>query len=340
MGNIITSVASYTGKQAEFRDTFVLALAKTPLLAALGFRIEQDIQSSKTFYKTNRLNKITKKAVDCNTGDTATGVAIDSVVLSVTQMEANMTQCKAPFESSIYEAALRKGYDVYNLEATQIQTLLLEIFGMAAGNDLYRQIFLNDTTLSNPDYSAYDGIFKTIKTGYLANDGSVRVAATISDTDINSTNIIATLDAYVDQQPSNFKYNVLAGEKRLFVTDPIYRALEKKYTELGNIESNKTQLIDGIDTLKFRGIPVVNLLTIGDYILQDFSTVSPASAGTMDNRIILTNPANHIIGTDLMTDTTSAEFWYERKDKTNYARLNYSIGYKYIDGTEIVFGGF
>lgn len=101
MGNLITSVASYTGKQAAFQETFVLALAKTPLLASLGFRIEQDIQSSKTFYKTARLNKITKKAVDCNTGDTATGVAISSVVLSVTQMEAELSQCKAPFEASI-----------------------------------------------------------------------------------------------------------------------------------------------------------------------------------------------------------------------------------------------
>ena len=318
MGNLITSVASYTGKQAEFQDTFVLALAKTPLLSSLGFRIEQDIQSSKTFYKSARLNKITKKSVDCNTGDTATGVAISSVVLSVTQMEAELSQCKAPFEASIYEAALKKGYDVYNLEATQIQTLLLEIFGMAVADDLYRQIFLGDTTLTNVDYTAYDGIFKTLKAGAIALDGTVRVASSISDTDINQTNILATLDTYVDAQPSPLKYNYTAAEKRLFVTDPIYRALEIKYSTLGTLESSKTELINGIPTLKFRGIPVVNLLTIGDYILQDFSTVSPASSGTMDNRIILTNPLNHIIGTDLLTSTTTADFWYERKDKKNY----------------------
>ncbi len=338
MGNLITSVASYTGKQAEFQETFVLALAKTPLLAQLGFRIEQDIQSSKTFYKTGRLNKITKKSVDCNTGDTATGVAISSVVLSVTQMEAELSQCKAPFESSIYEAALKKGYDVYNLEATQIQTLLLEVFGSAVADDLYRQIFLNDTTLTNSDYTAYDGIFKTLKAGALAGDGTVRVAAVISDTDINQTNILTTLDTYVDAQNSVLKYNYTPDQKRMYVTDPIYRALETKYTTLGNLESSKTELINGISTLKFRGIPVVNLLTIGDYINLDFATGSPATAN--DNRIILTNPQNHIIGTDMMTDTTSAEFWYERKDKKNYCRLNYRAGYQYIDGVENVIGGF
>ena len=338
MGNLITSVASYTGKQAEFQETFVLALAKTPLLAQLGFRIEQDIQSSKTFYKTGRLNKITKKSVDCNTGDTATGVAISSVVLSVTQMEAELSQCKAPFESSIYEAALKKGYDVYNLEGTQIQTLLLEVFGMAVADDLYRQIFLNDTTLTNSDYTAYDGVFKTLKAGALAADGTVRVAASISDTDINQTNILTTLDTYVDAQNSVLKYNYTPDQKRMYVTDPIYRALETKYTTLGNLESSKTELINGISTLKFRGIPVVNLLTIGDYINLDFATGSPATAN--DNRIILTNPQNHIIGTDMMTDTTSAEFWYERKDKKNYCRLNYRAGYKYIDGVENVIGGF
>lgn len=340
MGNLITSVASYTGKQAEFQETFVLALAKTPLLAQLGFRIEQDIQSSKTFYKTGRLNKITKKAVDCNTGDTATGVAISSVVLSVTQMEAELSQCKAPFEASIYEAALKKGYDVYNLEGTQIQTLLLEVFGMAVADDLYRQIFLNDTTLTNSDYTAYDGVFKTLKAGALAGDGTVRVAASISDTDINQTNILTTLDSYVDAQNSVLKYNYTPDQKRFYVTDPIYRAYEQKLTTLGSLESSKTELVDGIGALKFRGIPMVNLLTIGDYILQDFNTTSPASSSVLDNRIILTNPLNHIIGTDLMTDTTSAEFWYERKDKKNYCRLNYRAGYKYIDGVENVIGGF
>ena len=340
MGNLITSVASYTGKQADFQETFVLALAKTPMIDQLGFRIEQDIQSTKTFYKTARLNKITKKAVDCNTGDTATGVAITSIPLTVTSMEAELSQCKSVFESSIYEAALKKGYDVYNLEGTQIQTLMLEIFGMAVGNDLYRQMFLNDTTLTNNDYTAYDGIFKKIKSGYLTSDGSVRVASSISDTDINQTNILSTLDTYVNAQPSPLKYNYMASEKRFYVTDPIFRAYEEKLTTLGSLESSKTQLVDGIDALKFRGIPFINLNVIGDFILQDFSTTSPQSAATDDNRIILTNPKNHIIGTDLLTDTANAEFWYERKDKKNYMRLNYRAGYTFVDGSENVFGGF
>lgn len=340
MGNLITSVASYTGKQAEFQDTFVLALAKNPLLTALGFRIEQDIQSKKTFYKTARLNKITKASTACTNIDTATGIGIGNVEVSVTDMEAQLTQCKSVFEDSIYEAALKKGYDVFNLEGTQIQTLMLEIFGMAVGNDLYRQIFLNDTTLTNNDYTAYDGIFKKLKAGALASDGTVRVAATISDADINSTNIVATLDSYIAAQPSAMKYNISKGDKRFFVTPTVYEAWEMKLTELGSLESSKVQLIDGVDSLKFRGIPMVNLQQIDEYILQDFSTASPASSATMNNRIILTNPANHIIGTDLLTDTANAEFWYERKDKTNYARLNYRVGYNYIDGAENVIGGF
>ena len=340
MGNLITSVASYTGKEASFQETFVLALANNPLLTALGFRIEQDIQSKKTFYKTARLNKITKAASACVAADTATGVAISSVVLSVFDMEAQLSQCKSVFEDSIYEAALKKGYDVYNLEGTQIQTLMLEIFGMAVGNDLYRQMFLNDTTLTNSDYTAYDGIYKTLLTGALALDGTVRVAATIADADINSTNIVATLDTYIAAQPSAMKYNISKGDKRFLVTPTVYEAWEMKLTELGSLESSKVQLIDGVDSLKFRGIPMVNLQQVDEYILQDFSTASPASSATMNNRIILTNPQNHIIGTDMMTDTTNAEFWYERKDKTNYARLNYRAGYKYIDGAENVIGGF
>lgn len=339
MGNLITSVATYTGKQAEFQETFVLKLAQSPLITALGFRLEQDIQSSKTFYKTGRLNKITKKRVACNTGDTASGVPIDNVVLTVTPMEAELSQCISVFEGTIYEAALKKGYDIYNLEGTQLQELILEIFGAAVANDLYRQFMLGDTTLSNADYSAYDGLFKKLKTGYLNGDGTTRVAATISSTDLNSTNIVATLDTYVNAQKSPLKYNVSNSDKRMYVTDPVYRAWESKLTELGSLESSKTQLVDGIEALKFRGIPMVNLNQIDEYIGLDFATGSPASASTIINRIVLTNPQNHIIGTDMMTDSTNAELWYERKDKKNYMRLDYKAGYEYIDGQENVIGG-
>jgi hypothetical protein len=339
MGNIITSVATYTGKQAEFQETFVLKLAQNPLLASLGFRIEQDIQSKKTFYKTGRLNKITKASTGCTRTETATGVPIEAVVLQVYDMEAEMSQCKSVFDATIYEAAMKKGFDIFNLEGTQIQTLLLEIFGDAVANDLYRQVFLNDSTLTNSDYTAYDGVYKRLKAGALAVDGTIRVAASISDADLASGAIVATLDTYYNAQPSPLKYNVSNAMKRFMVTDPVYRAWEQKLTELGSLESSKVQLVDGIEGLKFRGIPMVNLTQIDEYILQDFSTTSPASASTSDNRIILTNPENHLIGTDLLTDTANAEFWYERKDKTNYARLNYKAGYNYIDGKENVIGG-
>jgi hypothetical protein len=110
-----------------------------------------------------------------------------------------------------------------------------------------------------------------------------------------------------------------------------------KLTELGSLESSKMQLVDGLEALKFRGIPMVNLTQIDEYLGLDFATGSPATANT--NRIILTNPLNHIVGTDLLTDTAAAEFWYERKDKTNYMRLDYKAGYAYIDGQENVIGG-
>lgn len=342
MGNIITSVdsANYTGQEQAFQDAFVLAMGNYPALKSLGFRIEQSILSKKTFYKVNPLRKITKAATDCATVSTGTGVAVDKVVLEVFDMEAEMSQCKDIFKATIAEAALKNGYNIHDLTGTQIETLLLNIFGAACGQDLYRQIFLNDTTLTNNDYTAYDGVYKKLATGANAADGTVRVASSITDTAINSTNIVATLNSYYDAQPSVLKYNYANADKRMYVTDPIYRAWENKLSELGNLESSKQSLVDGVDSLKFRGIPMVNLTMIDQFILEDFSTTSPASTATDDNRIILTNPTNHIIGTNMLTDAANAEFWYERKDKTNYARVNYKAGYAYVDGRENVIGGF
>lgn len=341
MANAVTSMTTYTGKQSEFRELVMKKLEGFLGLNELGFQIIEDIQSNKIMYKDSYMDKITKKRTGCNNTSTGTGVAISSFTLAVTDMQAQLEQCADVFDATIAEILRKKGADINNLTGTEIESYILERVADAAARDIYRIVFLGDTTLTNSDYTAFDGIFKKLKAGALAGDGTVQVSSTISDASLAVGSIVATLDTYIDAQPYELKFAPDA-DKRFYVTDTVYSAYERylSSTQFSGVGAQRDALVNGIPTLSYRGIPFVNLKVISKYIMQDFSTTSPPSVGTDDNRIILTLPDNHYLATDTMTDSAKVQMWYEPVEDTNFTRLRYKLGYNYAFGELNVFGGF
>jgi len=335
----ITSFTTYTGKQSEFRELVMKKLAGFARVDQLGFQLVEDVQSNKIMYKDNYLDKITKKFTTCQNTETGTGVAVSTFTLSVVNMQAQLEQCAAVFDATIAEVLRKKGADINDLTGTEIEAYVLERVAETAARDLFRILFLGDTTLSNSDYTAFDGVFKKIKAGYLAGDGTI-YGGTIAAADINTSNIVNTLDSKLwDVQPYELKF-VPDNEKVLLVTDNIYRAW-KKYlssTAFGIVEQ-RSSLINGISDVTYRGIPMVSLGVIDKYIATDFATGSPAAAAT-PYRAILTKADNHYLATDTLTATSQVQMWYDQTQDKNYTRLRYEAGYNYAFGELNVFAGF
>lgn len=335
----ITSFTTYTGKQSEFRELVMKKLAGYARVDQLGLNLVEDVQSNKIMYKDNYLDKVTKKFTTCQNTETGSGVSISSFTLNVVNMQVQLAQCADVFEATIAEVLRKKGADINNLTGTEIEAYVLDKVAEAAARDLFRILFLGDTTLSNSDYTAFDGIFKKIKAGYLAGDGTV-YGGTIAAADINTSNIVNTLDSKLwDVQPYELKF-IPDNEKVLLVTDNIYRAW-KKYlssTAFGIVEQ-RSSLINGISDVTYRGIPMVSLGVIDKYIATDFATGSPAAAAT-PYRAILTKADNHYLATDTLTATSQVNMWYDQTLDTNYTRLRYKAGYNYALGELNVFAGF
>lgn len=335
----ITSFTTYTGKQSEFRELVMKKLAGFARVDQLGFQLVEDVQSNKIMYKDNYLDKITKKFTTCQNTETGTGVSVSTFTLSVVNMQAQLEQCAAVFDATIAEVLRKKGADINDLTGTEIEAYVLERVAEAAARDLFRILFLGDTTLSNSDYTAFDGVFKKIKAGYLAGDGTV-YGGTIAAADINTSNIVNTLDSKLwDVQPYELKF-IPDNEKVLLVTDNIYRAW-KKYlssTAFGIVEQ-RSSLVNGISDVTYRGIPMVSLGVIDKYIATDFATGSPAAAAT-PYRAILTKADNHYLATDTLTATAQVQMWYDQTQDKNYTRLRYEAGYNYAFGELNVFAGF
>ena len=79
------------------------------------------------------------------------------------------------------------------------------------------------------------------------------------------------------------------------------------------------KLIDGVQRLTFRGIPVVERADWDVHIENDFGGVRP-------HRAILTIPANLIAGTDGQADDMDAEMWYDQNTQENKFRVEYYAG--------------
>lgn len=331
--SVVTSFTTYTGKQSEFKDLVMAHLWGFLNLKDLGFNIMEDIQSTKTMYKDQYLDKITKKRNGCTpaTTETGTGIQISSFPLTVNDMFVQLVQCAAVFDATIAETARKKGVDINNLEGTVIESYILERIAEDAARDIYRIFWLGDTTLTDTNYTMFDGIFKKTKAGFLAVDGTTS-AGTIAATDLLPANIQATLQRIYDAQSYELRYMDDAS-KIMFVTDPVWIAYERylQSTQFSGVSEQRVALINGIQTLMYNGIPMANLKVISKYLALDFASGSPAAISN-PNRVLLTLGSNHYIATDTMTDTASVELFYDRRDDQNYTRMRYKLGYNYAYG--------
>ena len=88
-------------------------------------------------------------------------------------------------------------------------------------------------------------------------------------------------------------------------------------------------VINGVKTLAYRGIPIVEKPEWDVYIDEDFGDMYP-------NRALLTIPANLHIGTDAESDYLMAELWYDKPTQENVFRVEYDMGTQYLHPDYIV----
>lgn len=108
------------------------------------------------------------------------------------------------------------------------------------------------------------------------------------------------------------RYVVSGSIMDAYITD-----LEADGTEAAHIK-----LIDGVRSISFRGIPVIERRDWDVHIAADFGGVRP-------HRAMLILPENMVIGTDGANDALNAEMWYDKNTQTNRFRVEYYAGTQY-----------
>ena len=112
------------------------------------------------------------------------------------------------------------------------------------------------------------------------------------------------------------------SEKVFLVDSDIYLNYEESLENGGAVDGGRLQIINGVETLTYRGIPVIDMGWQEHYD-ADFPTSYP-------NYIIYTKNDNLVMGVDSASDFAQLEAWYNKDEQENRFRIQYRQGCQYV----------
>lgn len=150
--------------------------------------------------------------------------------------------------------------------------------------------------------------------------GSVaNTTATVQNTTLKAGAGKAILKGMYDKMTPELRERM--AEARYVVTGSIMDAYITDL-EADGTEAAHMKIIDGVRSISFRGIPVIERRDWDVHIAADFAGVRP-------HRAMLILPENMVVGTDGANDATNAEMWYDQNTQTNRFRVEYYAGTQY-----------
>lgn len=177
--------------------------------------------------------------------------------------------------------------------------------------------------------SAVPGLNMTVAVANVSGNlaGSVaNTTANVENTTLKSSAGKAILKALYDQMPPELRERM--AEARYIVTGSVMDAYITDL-EADGTEAAHMKIINGVRSISYRGIPVIERRDWDVHIAADFSNVRP-------HRALLVLPENLVVGTDDESDVLMAEMWYDQNTQENKFRVEYKAGTQYVHPEYIV----
>ena len=313
-------------------EVFWKPLLNDPKINALPFQLNVGKIGKELYFDTEFTDHPTIKGA-CG-WDWKDGTPITKKALDPVELDFSFKQCYTDFVKSIYGDKLPDGLRKGELTPEIIDRIVTKQSNAFNTNLLYA-LFLGDSAQSNNWLTGLDGVFKKLKAGVTAHDGTVDAGA-ITSTNLLPANIEALMySIYIAQ--SNLMKTFDNKDKAFIVTQNVYEAWGR-FLQIGNGSAwqyqNPDTIKNGVTQLTYQGIPLINANYI-DRGLQLYDATSP----TTSERIILTVPTNHHI----MIDGSGFEMiepFYDRLTDIVYSPASAMIDYQYGYGEFNVIAGF
>lgn len=149
----------------------------------------------------------------------------------------------------------------------------------------------------------------------------VQTTANTAPSALTTDEAKATFKSMYENSNKVLKSMYASKQVRFYATDSMIENYMTTLEATGTEAAHKA-LVDGIERLTYRGIPIIPM-DIDQHLEADFVNAYP-------HRAILTLPNNLCLVLNSRTDFAETQVWFEKKDNLNMIRSQFEFGANYI----------
>lgn len=292
-----------------------------------SFQVMSNVTNRRKMQFVEKLENVVRKYTGC--GFTPIGnMSVYDREIEVQRMKIDMKICWDEFKDTVFEELLNQGTRLPDATGTQIEAILIGRIQQALRLDLERLAFFGNTKSNDPNYDSVDGLWTVYYPELVAEALSPRTN-TGSGSDLSAGDGIDILRAVYDQAPNELKA-LPANQKVFNVTHSVYNQYLVDIEEGGGADYGLLTMINGVQTLQFRGISVMPYHR-WDGILTALGTTKP-------HYVEYTTPRNRVLATDIADPGTDLSIWYDQKDEEVYMKGRWKMGVNYVHHSLVSLG--
>jgi hypothetical protein len=290
------------------------------MLALGDFRVMPNVVNKKKMQFVQKLEKIVQKGGGCGFHPSGKFGMYDRTI-EVDEVKVNIEQCFDEFKDTVLQEKLKKGNMKMNLSDTEIMRLMILNVQDGMMLDYMRLFWFGDKSSNDAAYNITDGMW------------SVHIPALVADnvtpyTNANSGAPLApgaSIDLLSDvyKAQSNSLAGIPAQDKRFFVSRSVWEGYEDDLEALGGGDAGRTQTIEGVTTLTYRGIRLVLNANWDEYTANDLGQPD-------EHQVMLTTPDNLVFATDIFSDLNKIQAFFDELDEKTKIKVNAKFGSNFV----------
>jgi len=293
------------------------------------FRMMPTVVSKKKMIFVEDLEKIVRRYAGCGFKPVGNFNIYERFV-SVEKAEAGVAQCWDEFKDTVLEELMNRGVRFPDLTDTILADILRTRMTDAVRRDINRLAYFGDLASLDPAYNVVDGLWKQYEE--LVSVDLIPRADLASGTALAAGEGISSLKTVYDQADVRLK-RLPNAMKFINVSGDVWEAYRNDLENNGGGDDGRMMLINGVETLYFRGLEVKGL--------WDWNIYRDETEGTTNNHMIeYSTRLNKVIASDIATGTPEAQFktWYNEEDEKMKTKTIFKFGTSFVHPSLISVG--
>lgn len=292
------------------------------------FRVLPNVTSKRKMGFVSDLEKIVKRYSGCGFNPTGK-IDISNRWIETDHAEFALAQCWEEFRDTVYEELMNRGVRFADLTDTLLAEILITRVTEAVKRDNERLAFFGNKVSSSVAYDVTDGLWTVLIPDFVGSGDTPRFN-TASGTALAAGDGLDILRGVYDKQSIQLK-GLPKSMKKFYVSSDVYDQYMSDIEGGGGGDYGLMMQVNGVNTLFFRGIEVVEKLTWNQITATDLAQVA-------QHQCLLTSPKNMIMATDIVGGENQIKIWYNEDEEEMRIKGRYKMGFNIVHPSLLAVG--